>query len=46
MMKNWVFTVWVFLIVKWKKVLSVFCVDKVESPFEIQKFVREVRAGD
>ena len=25
MMKNWVFTVWVFLIVKWKKVLSVFC---------------------
>lgn len=24
-MKNWVFTVWVFLIVKWKKVLSVFC---------------------
>lgn len=21
-------------------------VDKVESPFEIQKFVREVRAGD
>ena len=51
MMNVLVCIVWVFPTVKWKKDLFVFAsfyanVNKVESPFEIQKFVREVESGD